>query len=288
MNSQTCPYPVIPLTLTSPIPECFAFFIARSIANLPMAGPFFSKREHQILFHVIQIYRRGLWITLWLIAYQECCCRPRELWICSPWLWLVRYPVRQILPYFPNISRTTLDVKGSLYDMSTYSLAGCFSFMYLFLRKCLFQTTRYNAIRMWINIPILLSPWLYIPLVSAHVRASANALACSVFVPIASRQRTIKLWTSFSGTIILPAVAIFDHISGSSWKNTFMTFNWKLYETFCAFMHDNFYDQTNLQQKIKNCNQRASIPRETRSKLETRDNNLDFKREITKVLEMIK
>lgn len=53
-------------------------------------------------------------------------------------------------------------------------------------------------------------------------------------------------------------------------------------------MHDNFYDQTNLQQKIKNCNQRASIPRETRSKLETRDNNLDFKREITKVLEMIK
>lgn len=41
MNSQTCPYPVIPLTLTSPIPECFAFFIARSIANLPMAGPFF-------------------------------------------------------------------------------------------------------------------------------------------------------------------------------------------------------------------------------------------------------
>lgn len=146
MNSQTCPYPVIPLTLTSPIPECFAFFIARSIANLPMAGPFFSKREHQILFHVIQIYRRGLWITLWLIAYQECCCRPRELWICSPWLWLVRYPVRQILPYFPNISRTTLDVKGSLYDMSTYSLAGCFSFMYLFLRKCLFQTTRCNEL----------------------------------------------------------------------------------------------------------------------------------------------
>lgn len=45
MNSQTCPYPVIPLTLTSPIPECFAFFIARSIANLPMAGPFFFKKR---------------------------------------------------------------------------------------------------------------------------------------------------------------------------------------------------------------------------------------------------
>lgn len=42
---NTCPYPVIPLTLTSPIPECFAFFIARSIANLPMAGPFL-KREN--------------------------------------------------------------------------------------------------------------------------------------------------------------------------------------------------------------------------------------------------
>lgn len=53
-------------------------------------------------------------------------------------------------------------------------------------------------------------------------------------------------------------------------------------------MHDNFYDQTNLQQKIKNCNQRASIPRETRSKLETRDKNSYFKRESTKVLEMIK
>lgn len=51
MHMNTCPYPVIPLTLTSPIPECFAFFIAKSIANLPMAGPFLKKkrRENQIL-----------------------------------------------------------------------------------------------------------------------------------------------------------------------------------------------------------------------------------------------
>lgn len=57
MKSSTCPYPVIhvPLTLTSPIPECFAFFIARSIANLPIAGPFFFLKEHQRLDHVIQI-----------------------------------------------------------------------------------------------------------------------------------------------------------------------------------------------------------------------------------------
>lgn len=50
MNSQTCPYPVIPLTLTSPIPECFALFIARSIANLPMAGPFFPKENIKYYF----------------------------------------------------------------------------------------------------------------------------------------------------------------------------------------------------------------------------------------------
>lgn len=50
MNSQTCPYPVIPLTLTSPIPECFAFFIARSIANLPIAGPFFQKENIKYYF----------------------------------------------------------------------------------------------------------------------------------------------------------------------------------------------------------------------------------------------
>lgn len=45
MDNPVCPYPVIPLTLTSPIPECFAFFIARSIANLPMAGPFLKKKK---------------------------------------------------------------------------------------------------------------------------------------------------------------------------------------------------------------------------------------------------
>lgn len=45
MNSSACPFHVIPLTLTSPIPECFAFFIAKSIANLPMAGPFFFSKK---------------------------------------------------------------------------------------------------------------------------------------------------------------------------------------------------------------------------------------------------
>lgn len=56
MDNPVCPYPVIPLTLTSPIPECFAFFIARSIANLPMAGPFFflKRRENHVLDQVIQ------------------------------------------------------------------------------------------------------------------------------------------------------------------------------------------------------------------------------------------
>lgn len=50
MDNPVCPYPVIPLTLTSPIPECFAFFIARSIANLPMAGPFLKKEKEKIKY----------------------------------------------------------------------------------------------------------------------------------------------------------------------------------------------------------------------------------------------